>query len=97
MSAGTLAMLIGLLVVPALFLWLGHGWRHRSHRQRAVFWGALTGYLVASLAALAVGMFPPSEWSAGDTIRGALGFWSLVILPALGAAAAALMAGNDSR
>jgi hypothetical protein len=89
MSLGTGIFLVGLLVVPLLFLALGHKWRRRSPRQRAAFWGGLTGYLVAACAALWVGMIPAAEWSAGDTVRGALGFWSLLVAPAFGAAIAA--------
>lgn len=97
MSAGTLALLGGLFVVPLLFLALGHRWRRRGPRARAAFWGGLAGYLVASCAALVVGMRPAEEWSAGDTLRGALGFWGLLLAPALGAAVAVLLAGNERR
>ena len=97
MSVGTLAFLAGLLVIPLLFLTLGHRWRRRGPRARAAFWGGLTGYLLASCAALVAGMSPAAEWSPGDTLRGALGFWSLLVAPALGAAVALLLAGNERR
>lgn len=92
MTAGLPALLVGLFAVPVAFLWLGHGWRRRTPRQRAAFWGGLAGYLVASLAVMLAGMIPPSEWSAADTVRGALGWWSLLVAPALGAAVAVLAA-----
>ena len=97
MSAGTLALLAGLFVIPLAFLTLGHRWRRRGPRARAAFWGGLTGYLLASCVALVVGMSPAAEWSAGDTLRGALGFWSLLLAPALGVAVALLLAGNERR
>lgn len=92
MTPGTAVMLLGLFLVPLVFLALGHKWRRRSPRLRAAFWGGLTGYLVAACAALWVGMMPAAEWSSSDTLRGALGFWSLVVAPALGAAIAAVVA-----
>lgn len=78
-------MLIGLFVVPAVLLWLGHRLRRRTPRQRAVFWGALTGYLLASCVALYASMVPAATWSPDDTLRGLAGFWSLLIGPAIGA------------
>lgn len=88
MTMGTLAMLVGLFGVPVFLLWAGHRLRRRSPRVRVVFWGALTGYGVASLAALAVSIYPAAMWSADDTLRGVLGFWSFVIGGLLGAAVA---------
>jgi len=97
MSAGILALLAGLFLVPLLFLALGHRWRRRGPRQRAAFWGGLTGYFIAAFVALVVGMRPAAEWSGNDTMRGVLGLWSLVIAPTLGAAVGALLAGNARR
>jgi quinol-cytochrome oxidoreductase complex cytochrome b subunit len=90
MTPGTVAMLVGLFVVPALLLWLGHRLRRRSARQRAVFWGMLWGYVAASIVALVTGMMTPAMWAEDDTMRGLLGFWSLVVLPVLGAAIGAM-------
>jgi hypothetical protein len=87
MSAGTLAMLAGLFVVPLVLLWLGHRMRDRTPAQRAMFWGGLVGYLVASIAALIVGMTPAAEWAADDTVRGFLGYWGLLAGFAIGAIA----------
>ena len=88
MSVGTVAMLVGLFVIPIILLGLGHRMRRRTPTQRRIFWGGLVGYLVAALAALWVGMVPPAEWSSADTVRGVLGFGGLVIGPILGAMAA---------
>lgn len=97
MTPGTAVMLLGLFLMPLVFLALGHKWRKRSPRQRAAFWGGLTGYLFAACAALWVGMTPAAEWSAGDTVRGAVGYWSLLVAPALGAAIAAAVGKNPRR
>jgi hypothetical protein len=86
MSIGTIAMLVGLFGVPVFLLWSGHRLRRRTPRQRAMFWGALVGYGVASLAALAVSISPAAMWDANDTLRGVLGFWSFIIGGVLGAA-----------
>jgi hypothetical protein len=85
MTIGTLAMLIGLFGVPVFLLWAGHRMRRRSPRVRAVFWGALAGYGVASIAALAVSIYPAAVWDATDTLRGLFGFWSFVIGSLVGA------------
>ena len=87
MTKGTLALLVGLFGVPVFLLWAGHRLRRRTPRQRAMFWGALVGYGVASLAALAVSIYPAAMWDGSDTMRGLLGFWSFVIASAVGAAA----------
>ena len=97
MSAGLVALLMGLFVVPLLFLTLGHGWRRRSPRLRSAFWGGVLGYAIAACAALIVGIVPPSEWSGADVMRGALGFWSPLVVPALGAGIAVLLRGNGHR
>lgn len=90
MTIGTIALLIGLFVMPVVLLGLGHRLRRRSPMQRRIFWGALVGYLVAALAAMWVGMVPAAEWSSTDTARGLLGFWGLLLGPIIGAAAAAI-------
>ena len=87
MTIGTVAMLVGLFGVPVFLLLAGHRLRRRTPRQRAIFWGALTGYGVASLAALVVSIYPAAMWDETDTMRGLLGFWSFVIAAVMGAAA----------
>lgn len=90
MTPGTMAMLVGLFIVPGILLWLGHRLRRRPARHRAVFWGMLWGYIAASIVAMTAGMMTPVMWGDDDTMRGLLGFWSLVILPVLGAAIGAV-------
>jgi hypothetical protein len=85
MTFGLTAMLLGLFAVPVALLWSGHRLRRRSRRWRSVFWGALFGYALGSCIAIAAGMIPPATWASDDTLRGLLGFWSLVLLPAFGA------------
>jgi len=85
MTIGVAAMLLGLFVVPATLLWSGHRLRRRSPRWRSVFWGMLIGYIAGSCVALVAGMSPAAEWASDDALRGLLGFWSLLLLPALGA------------
>lgn len=90
MTFGTAALLLGLFLVPAALLWSGHRLRRRSPRWRSVFWGALAGYALGSLLAIVAGLIPPAEWASDDRMRGLLGFWSLLLLPALGAAIGAV-------
>ena len=85
MTAGLAVMLLGLFAVPAVLLWSGHRMRRRSRRWRAVFWGMLTGWGAASCVALTAAMIPPAMWAGDDIFRGLLGFWSLLLVPALGA------------
>lgn len=92
MSAGTVVFLMGLFAVPVALLWLGHRLRRRTPLHRAVFWGALIGYGLASLVALFAAMLVPAEWSDGDTVRGFAGFWAMLLFPAAGAAFAAMTA-----
>ena len=89
---GRLVLLAGLLGVPLLLLWTGHRLQRRSDARRAAFWGGLTGHLVALPLATLAALLPPAEWSPDDRTRGALGFWALLVLPALGAAVALLKA-----
>jgi hypothetical protein len=88
MSMGTLALLVGLFVIPLVLLALGHRLRRRTSAQRALFWGGLVGYLVAALAAMWVAMVPAAEWSEIDTVRGLLGYWGFIIGPVIGGVAA---------
>ena len=67
--------------------------------MRGAFWGALVAYGIASAAALWVSMSPAAEWAGGDLLRGFLGFWAMVVAPAVGAAVGAVRAAGsgDSR
>lgn len=95
MTAGIVALLAGLFVVPCVLLWLGHRLRRRPARLRGAFWGGVIGYGVAAAAALVAGMYPPAMWSGDDTIRGLLGFWLLLVAPLVGVMLGALSARGD--
>lgn len=90
MTTGLVVMLLGLFAVPAVLLWSGHRLRRRSRRRRAVFWGTLSGWGAGSGVALIAAMVPPAMWASDDIMRGFLGFWSLVLVPAIGAAIGAV-------
>ncbi len=92
MSMLNLAMLVGIFVVPALLLWLGHRFRRRTPRQRGIFWGALTGHLLAIVSATLAGTLPPYLWESGDMFRGVAGYGALILLPVIGGAIGALRA-----
>lgn len=85
MSIGLLALLAGLFVIPAFLLYLGHRLRRRSRRARAVFWGALFGYILAGLVAVVYSMIPPEAWTSGDVTRGFFGFYGMLAGGLLGA------------
>lgn len=97
MTIGIVAMLVGLFVVPVVLLLAGHRLRRRSPARRRMFWGALAGYGVASVAALWAGMSPAAMWASGDTVRGFLGFWLLLVGPAVGALVGAIWRRTDER
>ena len=86
MTVGTAAMLLGVFVVPAGLVWMGHRLRRRPPAWRSAFWGALVGHVIALALGLAFGMFPPEEWSGDDRLRGAFAFWSFLVLPLIGGA-----------
>ena len=86
MTPGIAALLVGIFVVPALLLWAGHRLRRRPPVVQGAFWGAVVGHLVALVVGSVAGMTPAHEWSDADAVRGALGLWSFLVLPALGAA-----------
>lgn len=97
MTVGIAAMLAGAFVVPALLLVLGHRFRRRTPRVRRIFWGAVIGHILAIPIASAAAMYPAMEWDGGDQLRGALGLWSLLVLPAIGALVGALRGRSDDR
>ena len=96
MTPGIAAMLAGIFLVPAALLWLGHRLRRRSARIRAVFWGAVIGH-VAAMACAHVALMPPEEWSPDDRLRGALGFWSFLVLPVVGGLVGFLRSRRDGK
>lgn len=97
MTPGVAAMLLGTFAVPALLLWAGHRLRRRPPRWRAAFWGALIAHVVAVPIAVVAAMIPAAEWAPTDTVRGALGFWLLLIAPVVGATIGATSAGRTAR
>ncbi len=85
MTPGILVFLVGLYVLPLGLLIWGHRHRRLSPRSRRAFWGAILGHCIAGTVAMIVGMVEPQEWTAGDTLRGFLGLWSLLVFPLIGA------------
>ncbi len=85
-----LLLLLGLFVVPLILLMSGHRIKRSSSARQRLFWGAVTGHIVALLLALGASLWPPTGWLPTDTWRGALGVWSLVVLPIVGALVAFL-------
>jgi type II secretory pathway component PulM len=82
------AFLIGLVIVPAVLLWLGHRLRDRTPRERGMFWGGIAGHTAALVIALFLLHVPPVEWTGG--LREMLAFWVLLLGAAAGAALGAL-------
>ena len=97
MTLGTAAFLLGAFVVPAMLLWLGHRLRRRTPRERGAFWGGVIGHVIALVVGSIAGMTPAEHWAADDTLRGALGFWSFLVLPLLGAVVGMLRAPRAPR
>lgn len=95
MTFALMVLLAGLFVVPAALLAIGHRLRKRSVRVQRAFWGAIAGHVVASIAAIVYSMIPPEEWQSGNIVRGAATFYALLVLPVIGAALGALLAGNS--
>ncbi|HEX6307061.1 MAG TPA: hypothetical protein VFZ69_02670 [Longimicrobiales bacterium] len=73
---GRTAFLLGLLIVPALLLWLGHRLRDRSPAQRRAFWGGVVGHTIALIVALALLHYPPVLWT--NDIREGVAFWVML-------------------
>lgn len=92
MTTGFAAMLLGVFGVPALLLWAGHRLRRRSREWRGAFWGGIAGHLVALVIGSIAAMTPAATWTDTDTLRGAAGYWSFVVLPLAGAVAGSLRA-----
>ncbi len=86
MTAGSAAMLLGIFGVPMVLLWAGHRLRRRSARWHAAFWGGIAGHVVAIVIGSVAAMIPAEQWAAADVWRGAIGLWSFLVLPAVGAA-----------
>ena len=95
MTLSMLALLLGLFVVPAVALALGHRISKRPARQRGAFWGVVIGHTVAMLVATAAALYSPVRWSEVDVARGALGLWAMLVLGVVGGVIGYLMAGVE--
>ena len=82
------AFLMGLFVVPALLLALGHRYRRRPLFWRRVFWGGVIGHSLAILMMLAATMYPPVLWEG--PARSAAVHWSMILGAVIGGAIAAV-------
>lgn len=91
MNIGTVAFLLGLFGVPLALLVTAHKLRRRSERAQRAFWGAALGHCIAAVLAVTWGMIPPEAWVEGETARGFAGYWALLALPLIGAAAGAFL------
>jgi uncharacterized membrane protein YkvI len=89
-----IAFLIGLLVVPAILLWLGHRLRDRSPAQRGAFWGGVIGHTMALIIAITLLHYPPVMWSGA--LRAAIAMWVMLLGAAAGAALGALRGRSDT-
>jgi hypothetical protein len=90
MSDSRLALVIGLFVVPAALLWLGHRLRRQPPARRRVFWGATVGYGLGMLLVLVAIHYPPVLWAGADW-RTAVVHWGMVVGAVLGAGVASRM------
>ena len=97
MSVHLAVFLLGLFGVPLMLLGYSHRLRKRSPRARAVFWGAAIGHCIAGCVAVVFGMIPPEAWTSDEFARGFAGLWSLLIFPAAGALAGAVLRGATPR
>lgn len=79
-------LLLGLFGVPLALLVMGHRIRRAGVRRQRMFGGAVLGYCVAMALSLYASLVPPLGWRPDDALRGVLGLWTLVLLPAAGAA-----------
>jgi len=87
MTAHLAALLAGLFLAPLAALVLGHRIARRPARTRALFWGLIAGHTVAALLATVVALYLPVRWDDADLWRGFLGYWSMPVGAAVGAAA----------
>ena len=65
--------------------------------MRGAFWGGLIAHTIAALVATVAGLYHPAEWAESDTMRGFLGFWSMLVFFAVGAAIGAAMSSGEAR
>lgn len=84
MTESRLALVIGLFIVPALLLWLGHRMRRQTEVRRRVFWGATVGYVLGMLLMLAAIHYPAVLWTGGGW-RTAAVHWGMLAGAVVGA------------
>lgn len=97
MSAEHGALLLGLFVIPALLLGLGHRLRRRPPFWRRVFWGAVAGHSIALLLMLAATLYPPVGWEGGPRARDAAVHWSLLLGSLVGGAVGGVLPSKTER
>ncbi len=90
MTDSRLALVIGLFIVPAVLLWLGHRMRRQTDARRRVFWGATIGYVLGMLLTLAAIHYPPVLWAGGGW-RTAVVHWGMLVGAVLGAGVGGVM------
>ncbi len=92
MSFEHVALLMGLFVVPAVLLAIGHRLRRRPPFWRRVFWGGVIGHSIAVLVMLAVTVYPPVVWEGGLRARDVAVHWAMVLGGIVGGVIAAALA-----
>ncbi len=90
-------LLVGMFVVPALLLALGHRLRRRPPVWRRVFWGGVAGHSIAVLVMLAATLVPPVAWEGGPRPRDHAVHWSMVLGAVAGGAIGAALPGRTRR
>jgi hypothetical protein len=94
MTVHQAALLAGLFLPPLVALALGHRIARRPPRTRTLFWGVVIGHTLAALLATVAALYAPVRWDEANLWRGLLGFWSMPIGGALGAAAGWMLGGR---
>ena len=79
MSIAEVVFLAGLVLPPAVLLWLGQGFRNRSWELKWVFWGGITGYAGITVVWLVALMLPPVSWTAGHGGRPLVVYGGLLV------------------
>ncbi|MGH7444496.1 MAG: hypothetical protein ACREKM_06450 [Longimicrobiales bacterium] len=72
-----IGLLVGLFVIPAVLLVIGHHLRRRPARMRRLFWGGVLGYLAGLIVATAAMLAPPIWWEGGGIARDILVYWAM--------------------
>ncbi len=77
MTIYTVALLAGLFAAPAGLVWYGHRMRALAPRERAVFWGGVTGNTIAIVALTIVLLASPVQWHESG-MRSMIVHWALL-------------------